>query len=106
MPRKKRPDSIRHPMGPYPELLTTAEAAEILRVARRTIEELGKAYARGMTTFGPGCAPPSGPKTGLRRTQVTPRKHFYHRRDVEEYLLNCRREMEGLEPIRLQPEGK
>lgn len=90
-------------IDPFLELLTTAEAAEILRVSRRTIEELGKAYDRGMTSFPPGEPPPSCPRFGLRRTRITPRKQYYHRLDLSEYLQNCRREAEGLGPIRLDP---
>lgn len=87
-------------------LLTTAEASGILRISRRTVEELGKKYERAKPEFRSGEPPPSCPKYGLRRTQVTPRKHFYNELDLGEYLFNCRRESDGLEPTRLDSSGR
>jgi hypothetical protein len=82
-------------------LNTTAETAEILRVSRRTVEELGKQHDRIRAESLPGEAPPSSPKSGVRRTSISPRKHFYHGTDVLEYLTNCRRKEDGLEPVHL-----
>jgi hypothetical protein len=82
-------------------LNTTFEAAEVLRVSRRTVEELGKQHDRIRAESSPGEAPPSSPKFGLRRTWVSKRKHHYHGRDLLEYLTNCRREDDRLEPVHL-----
>lgn len=88
------------------KLLTTSEAAEILRISRRTVEELGKRYERAKVDNLPGKPPPSCPRYGLRRTPVTARKHFYNEADLSEYLGNCRREADGLEPVHFDSGGR
>lgn len=92
--------------NPSPVVLhTIMETAEILRISRRSVEELGKHYERSKAQFSPGEPPPSCPKHGLRRTKVTTRKIFHSDIDVREYILNCRRASEGSEPVHLEADG-
>ena len=86
-------------------LRTTNETAAILRVSRRTVEEMGKRYEKSRREFPPENPPPSCPRFGLRRTTVTKRKHFYNETDIKEFLNNCRRVADGLEPIHFQNGG-
>jgi len=81
------------------------ETADILRISRRSVEELGKRYEVSKAEFAPGEPPPSCPKYGLRRTKVTTRKIFHSDVDVREYILNCRRASEGREPVHLEVDG-
>jgi hypothetical protein len=87
------------------KLLKTRETAEVLRVSRRTVEELGKRYEKARRDFSSGEPQPSCPRFGLRRTLVTVRKHFFDELDITEFLNNCRRESDGLEPASLNSKG-
>lgn len=81
------------------------ETAEILRISRRSVEELGKRFEVSKAEFVPGEPPPSCPRHGLRRTKVTTRKIFHSDVDVREFILNCRLASEGREPVHLEVDG-
>lgn len=87
------------------DLHTIMETADILRISRRSVEELGKRYETSKAEFAAGEPPPSCPRHGLRRTKVTARKIFHSDLDVREFILNCRLASEGRKPVHLEVDG-
>lgn len=86
--------------NPFPVgLHTIEETAEILRISRRSVEKLDKRFEVSKAELVPGKPPPSCPRYGLRRTNVTARKNNRPGREIFE-------DLEGESPLLPQPGGQ
>jgi hypothetical protein len=84
------------------ELLVKKEVAEALRVKERTVEVWTAMWGSKVAQSEPGQLLPSSPANGLRPTRVGRKLVRYNRVDVDEFILNARREQEGLPAVRME----